>query len=1064
MRVFLFLLGVLSLTLSGAEYFVGVNGSDTNSGVSGSAPFRTLKKAVEKLAPGDTITILPGEYREQVLFNFNGDPKRPTHIRAQIPGSVHFRGDVPAPKFTKVPGRKNVYVCKVDKMPEYVLERDTLQKFKKAPSLSEVELTPCSSWLDGVNKRVYIQTSDGEAPEMHSVTFSLLRGDAIKPHGNGKPVYNFHVSGLIFSGYNSATPFVNGRSSFAGVYIRNPVNCSVKNCIAYLSGSGVMLVHFADSLIEDCIFFANHTEFLSSGGNLVCYGPGKNTIQRNIITFGSEMAGQRFYSGTFNNCLIENCFAFDNKYGDIWIKPASNTAQVRNSYASNLMRARRIENGIFTSGAAYYNGKAKNSISRPDEPKFDPDKEFADPAHLDFRLRKESIFRKGGDRGPKGYDPKVIFDDETKLVSGGTLYITKVRTAPLYLKGLQDVIIRGRGLMPAVLKGNLTLENCKGVRLENVNIMGKAGFPGTTGLTVRRCAFVNEVVFPAQTQIRHNTFLKAVTSGDGAFARGNIFCGPFKAKPLFSGWNAYTSTPVPAFEVASWKSPKPLFNNASAGDFTLKNHSLFAGLCADGFPNGQYRYDAVNASNNPAFEKNIISSQSAAFSLSMPGAFSASAALKNAEGKIIARKNGKGDGEYVFTFTSLKPGTRYTLSAYIAPVPVKRLTNAPKVKSRGRNFAQSFTTPAKDTPRVWHVCSKGDNANDGSSFEKAIAEINSAIRRAAPGDTVLIAEGTYKETLRVTGTGSSGKYLRIAGAPGAQVRIDGDGKLIRGAVIQGREYVELDNLIFCNLEGSGAYPDASGVLVTDSSDIKIKRIFYDNREGSNQRSFVGKNTKNLLVENCVAITPFGGYEFNFCPNLEIRHCVFFRGKTINGRVHTTMTAPASVHHCIFVGQEIQKVKNPTFGASEISTFTEHDNGFFARVPRKEKPCIGFNSYKGKVLPKNDGGGVLNKEWMAQGRFYNQTLTYDDFCKEQNRKPTAVFGDPKMKALPYFHTFKSLVQWQKDFYSTEPEMKNTLRDARQKELYPAKELRITDYIATAPEFAKRKIGLDPDAFK
>ena len=96
-----------------------------------------------------------------------------------------------------------------------------------------------------------------------------------------------------------------------------------------------------------------------------------------------------------------------------------------------------------------------------------------------------------------------------------------------------------------------------------------------------------------------------------------------------------------------------------------------------------------------------------------------------------------------------------------------------------------------------------------------------------------------------------------------------------------------------------------------------------------------------------------------------------------------------------------------------------------------------------MLPKNDGGGVLNKEWMAQGRFYNQTLTYDDFCKEQNRKPTAVFGDPKMKGLPYFHTFKSLVQWQKDFYSSDPEMKKQLRDARQKELYPAKELRITD---------------------
>lgn len=92
-----------------------------------------------------------------------------------------------------------------------------------------------------------------------------------------------------------------------------------------------------------------------------------------------------------------------------------------------------------------------------------------------------------------------------------------------------------------------------------------------------------------------------------------------------------------------------------------------------------------------------------------------------------------------------------------------------------------------------------------------------------------------------------------------------------------------------------------------------------------------------------------------------------------------------------------------------------------------KPLIGFDKLNGKTLPLNDGGGILNKEWKRQGRFYNQTLTYDDFCKEQNRKPTAVFGDPRVK-----------------------------------EMQP--QFRITDYIARDPEFSKRKIGLDPDAFR
>lgn len=107
-RTYLLFLAVCFLTaLNAAEYFISVKGSDKNPGTSEKAPFRTIKRAISKLAPGDTVTILPGEYHEQNIFRFSGDPKRPTRIRAKIPGTVHLRGDVPAPRFTAVPGRKS---------------------------------------------------------------------------------------------------------------------------------------------------------------------------------------------------------------------------------------------------------------------------------------------------------------------------------------------------------------------------------------------------------------------------------------------------------------------------------------------------------------------------------------------------------------------------------------------------------------------------------------------------------------------------------------------------------------------------------------------------------------------------------------------------------------------------------------------------------------------------------------------------------------------------------------------------------------------------------------------
>ncbi|MBR7139179.1 MAG: DUF1565 domain-containing protein [Lentisphaeria bacterium] len=1061
-KICIALLAVLIVSPAWAvEYFVGVNGSDKNPGTSEKAPFRTINHAIRKIVPGDIVTILPGEYHEEAQRNdLKGDINRPTVIRAKIPGTVHMRGDIPAPRFTKVPGRKNVYMCQVDKMPEYVLERDTVKRYFSVPSVSEVEMAAGTFFKDVKNKRIYIQTSDTLEPEKHLITFSVIRGDAIRFSGSGNK--NIHISGIMFSGFHAAAPNPGYMSTFGGVFIRNAVNCSVKDCIVYLSGSGIIMRGVTGTTVENCVLFANHTDFNNSGGNLVFYGPAKNSTQRNIISFASNGAGVRLYSGKFLNCLIENCCAFDNDYGDIWIKPASNTSVVKGSYAGSLMQARRIENSIFTRGDTKYHGKAIKSICRERERHFDPEKEFVSPANLDFRLMENSIFRKGTGRGVKGYDQKVVFNDATKLVSGGTLYFSAPVKKNVVLRNLENITIRGRSIMPAVLKGDLVLENCKNVRLENVNVMGNASFKGCAGLTIRRSAFLKDVVIPANSQVRHNLFAGSVKGADDGFLRGNIFCVSYNGKPRFSGWNAYVKNNIPAFEVCSWRAPAPIFNNAAAGDLTLKNHYLFAGRSADGFPTGQYRYDVVSNYDGVTFETGNVSSSSATFLINSASQVKATVKLTAPGAASVSQTiNTKGSG--AFAFTGLRPGVSYKAVCTVIPTPEACLTNAPVNSAKSKKYTCTLKTLTGDkAPRVWHVSPKGDNANDGSSPAKALAEINAAIRRAGPGDTILIGSGVYTEQLRINSTGTKGKFLTIAGAPGADVVIDGCRMFCYGAQIINRKFIKIDNLRFIRLAGSGGTPDAGSIYIRNSSDIHISRILHDNRNGSSQRSFVGIDSKNILLENSVHITPFGGYQFTRCPNLEIRNCVFFRGKTLNGRVHTTAKMPAHVHHCIFAGQEYQKVKNPTFGANDIGTFNEHDNGFMIRLPRDEKLLIGFNDRNGKRLPSSYGS--LEKLRTDTENFFKQTLSYTDYLKSERRKDTALFSDPGIKALSFFYRFKSLDHWQKQFFSTKPADKKFLNEARKKELQYGKEIKITDFIATAPEYRKRNIGLDPKAFE
>jgi hypothetical protein len=58
--------------VSANTYFVATNGVDTNVGTSTNTPWRTIQKAANTLAPGDTVFVRGGIYNEAVTFNVSG--------------------------------------------------------------------------------------------------------------------------------------------------------------------------------------------------------------------------------------------------------------------------------------------------------------------------------------------------------------------------------------------------------------------------------------------------------------------------------------------------------------------------------------------------------------------------------------------------------------------------------------------------------------------------------------------------------------------------------------------------------------------------------------------------------------------------------------------------------------------------------------------------------------------------------------------------------------------------------------------------------------------------------
>jgi hypothetical protein len=77
--------------LTAANYYVdGVNGSDSNPGTAQNQAWRTIQKAANTMAAGDTVTVLPGNYPERVQMTRSGAAGAPITFQAQ--GTVTMKG------------------------------------------------------------------------------------------------------------------------------------------------------------------------------------------------------------------------------------------------------------------------------------------------------------------------------------------------------------------------------------------------------------------------------------------------------------------------------------------------------------------------------------------------------------------------------------------------------------------------------------------------------------------------------------------------------------------------------------------------------------------------------------------------------------------------------------------------------------------------------------------------------------------------------------------------------------------------------------------------------------
>jgi hypothetical protein len=248
-----FLLAPLGV-LHAAEYFVGTRGLQTNPGTSQQAPFATIQKGVSMLKAGDTLTILPGEYREAVeMRKVAGASDAPITIRAQRRGTVLLRGDVEVDGWEPAAGSEGVFAVSFQKTVQGVADPRTITHYEPSATLPELGTKPHAFFQDVATGRLLVRTPDARKPGVLSVSITNGSGLALSDCAH------VIVEGLSFTGYQHADNSAQLGSRTRWGFIANRCEAiSVKHCVAYLSSGGFCLAAGTrDSVIEECEAFGN---------------------------------------------------------------------------------------------------------------------------------------------------------------------------------------------------------------------------------------------------------------------------------------------------------------------------------------------------------------------------------------------------------------------------------------------------------------------------------------------------------------------------------------------------------------------------------------------------------------------------------------------------------------------------------------------------------------------------------------------------------------------------------------------------------------------------------------
>ncbi len=1082
------------------EYFVAIGGDDTHSGTAAERAFATVQRGVDALAPGDVLTILPGEYFEAVRREDIGSMDVETLIRAAIPATVVLRGDEAAPEFSAVDGFQWVYSATIDGPVKGVSEVDTLTPLRRVASPAEVEFEPGSYYHDVETGRLFISSSDTRDPAVHAYRISRLAD-----HGlfliNPKRV---RISGLIATGYTTdhVVRTFPGYGWTWGILLADPDHCTIEGSVAYLNGGGISIHRSGDgtnNLIDRCRVYA------TAGGGIRGFSADNDEIRNSEAFRCGGTGGIQFYgAGNRGRALMNRNLAWGNSTSDIRIKGG----QREMNFAENCITLGNLDVANVTSsvigGDNIYNRDTDSDVIWFDrEVELEAGREFVDPANLDFRLQSTSRFRgtgiDGQDRGAFPFKGDVFFvstdgaDDAdgmslgtawqtldtalSRLRPGDTLYLLAgdyVLTEPHSIGGESDdrVSIRGRGTEVVTISGNIELVDCHNLAFERIGFGDLVSVSGGSGLSFANCWFLGEQFGLKADAVAGLRVTDSVFTGFGEaairsrgseriFLQSTLFdndgCPAIDVDSVaalqYSDHNAFSDRDGAWLIGGSLRQSQssgaghgrysvevtPGFDLSSGSREVVANPQLY-GVSPDGGAIGPHRFYAT--SRIIATEPAVHSVSDTTVDIEWWTSAPARCVVEwgPADGEWSREAIVTSSGYASLSLVDLKPGAGYRMR--LVSVEPDEGAVSRNVRGIQPNVDLSFATLAGPTaPRTFYVSAAGSDSNSGLSADEALRTVSHAASLARAGDTVMIGGGTYTESVRIRSTGAVGRPVTFKAAAGEQVIVDGGRRMITTAFhIRGKNHIHLDGFYFQWIGSSGWN---GAINVVESNHVTISRCLYNGRGAGYAPRFINAvHSDFLTIENCVFANGFDGMVVRGCANLVVRNSVFLRNLIQGMIVNNNPDQPVTLENNVFVDSHTGKARSGYLEMARVEGLSEDNNLFYMRLPDEERKVWWF--YGNEQYERAMEGYSIPV--VYHGEPLMPELTRMSLAEYQSRfapGSTSRFGDPQFAIVETF-------------------------DAEAREGYTGDRIAgravdFPDLFVTNPELDNLGIGLDPAAF-